>query len=117
MVVAGTSDSTVHDVVPHPDNQQEEELRAALRQSEAGRNRAERQVRNISKIQIANNFLTGQVQTWSKEVLWKQCKFITNHKTMNRVMSKAAKKFKVPEAEIDHWMATYAHTVRDGLKR
>jgi hypothetical protein len=112
-------DSTVEST-PGPTaqaRQQADDLRAALIASEAGRSRAEQQVRNISKVKLADDFLIGQVRTWSKEVLWKQCKFITNHKTMSKVMRKAAKKFKVPEEETDHWMATYAHTVRDGLNQ
>jgi len=97
--------------------QQADDLRAALIASEAGRSRAEQQVRNISKVKLADDFLIGQIRTWSKEVLWKQCKFITNHTTMSKVMRKAAKKFKVTDEEKDHWMATYAHTVRDGLNQ
>ncbi len=36
---------------------------------------------------------------------------------MNKVMTKAVKKFKVPDKEKDHWMVTYAPTVRDGLNQ
>jgi hypothetical protein len=93
------------------------ELRAALVDSEERRQRAEQQVRNISRTRIADTFLEGQVRTWSKETLWKQCKFITNDPTMNKVIRKAAKHFKVPELEKEHWMSTYAHIVRDGLNQ
>jgi hypothetical protein len=117
-VLAEADSSTeVGTEVEAQNNEQAIELRAALIESEAGRSRAEQQVRSISRVQLADDFLIGQVRTWSKEVLWKQCKFITNHNTMNKVMSKAAKKFKVSDEQKDHWMATYAHTVRDGLNQ
>jgi hypothetical protein len=37
-----------------------------------------------------------------------------NDLTMNKMMIKAAKHFKVPKEEEEHWMSTYAHIVRDG---
>ncbi len=79
--------------------------------------RAERQVRAISKTRIADTFLEGQVRTWTKEMLWKMCKFITNDKTMHQVMQKASKHFKVPAWEQEHWMSSYAHIMRDGLNQ
>jgi hypothetical protein len=75
--------------------------------------RAERQVHAISKTRVADMFLEGQVRTWTKETLWKMCKFITNQ-TMHKVMHKASKHFKVPASEQEHWKA---HIVRDGLKQ
>lgn len=94
-----------------------QEYRAALIQAEARVNRAERQVRAISRTRLSDTFIEGQVRTWAKETLWKQCKFITNDRTMNRVMKKASKHFKVPLDERPHWMSTYAHLVRDGLNQ
>jgi hypothetical protein len=79
--------------------------------------RVEKQVRAISRTQNANSFQEGQVQSWTKENLWRQVKFITNDLTMNKIMTKAAKHFKVPNEEREHWMSTYAHIVRDGLNQ
>ena len=75
---------------------------------------AERQVRTISRTWIADTFLEGLVQSWTKETLWKMGKFITDDQTMHQVMKKASKHFKVPAEEQKHWMATYWHIVRDG---
>jgi hypothetical protein len=74
-------------------------------------------VRAISKTRVADTFLEGQVRTWTKETLWKMCKFITNDQTMHKVMHKASKHFKVPASEQEHWKASYAHIVRDGLNQ
>jgi hypothetical protein len=93
------------------------ELRTALIEAEERVARAERQVRAISKIRIADTFVEGQVRTWAKESLWKMCKFITNENTMNQIMAKASKHFQVPESERQQWMATFAHIVRDGLNQ
>ncbi len=93
------------------------EVRAVLIETEGRLDRAERQVRAISKTRIADTFLEGQVRTWTKETLWKMCKFITNDKTMHQVMQKASKHFKVPAKEQEHWMSSYAHIVRDGLNQ
>jgi hypothetical protein len=79
--------------------------------------RAERQVGAISKTRITDNFLEGQVRTWTKETLWKMCKFITNDQTMHQVMQKASKHFKVPALEHAHWMSLFAHIVRDGVNQ
>jgi hypothetical protein len=49
------------------------------------------------------------VRTWTKETLWKMCKFITNDQTMHKVMHKASKYFKVPASEQEHWKASYAY--------
>jgi hypothetical protein len=68
---------------------------------------AERQVRTISRTWIADTFLEGLVQSWTKETLWKMGKFITDDQTMHQVMKKASKHFKVPAEEQKHWMATY----------
>ena len=92
-------------------------LRAALIETEERLERAERQVRTISRTRITDTFLEGQVRTWTKETLWKMCKFITNDGTMHKVMQKASKHFKVDTAEQQHWMATYSHIVRDGLNQ
>jgi hypothetical protein len=75
------------------------ELRAMLIKTEGQLERAERQVRAISKTRVADTFLEGQVRTWTKETLWKMCKFITNDQTMHKVMHKASKHFKVPALE------------------
>jgi hypothetical protein len=58
------------------------ELWAVLIKTEEQLVRPERQVRAISKTRIADTFLEGQVRTWTKETLWKMCKFITNDQTM-----------------------------------
>jgi hypothetical protein len=92
-------------------------LRAALIETEERLERAERQVRTISRTRLTDTFLEGQVQTWTKETLWKMCKFITNDGTMHKVMQKASKHFKVDTGEQQHWMATYSHIVRDGLNQ
>jgi hypothetical protein len=92
-------------------------LRAALIETEERLERAERQVRTVSRTRITDTFLEGQVRTWTKETLWKMCKFITNDGTMHKVMHKASKHFKVDTAEQQHWMATYSHIVRDGLNQ
>ena len=92
-------------------------LRAALIETEERLERSERQLRTISRTRITDTFLEGQVRTWTKETLWKMCKFITNDGTMHKVMHKASKHFKVDTAEQQHWMATYSHIVRDGLNQ
>jgi hypothetical protein len=92
-------------------------LRAALIETEERLERAERQVRTVSRTRITDTFLEGRVRTWTKETLWKMCKFITNDGTMHKVMHKASKHFKVDTAEQQHWMATYSHIVRDGLNQ
>jgi hypothetical protein len=69
--------------------------------------RAERQVRAISKTRVAaDTFLEGQIHTWTKETLWKMCKFITNDQTMHGVMHKASKQFKVLAAKKEDWMSS-----------
>jgi hypothetical protein len=105
-----------------PTNQEEAgpspaELRVALADTAKCLQCAEKQVRAISRMRIADSFQEGQVQSWTKENLWKQVKFITNHLTMNKIMTKVAKHFKVPDEEREHWMSTYAHIVRDGLNQ
>jgi hypothetical protein len=92
-------------------------LWAVLIETEGQLERAERQVRAISKTRVADTVLEGQVRTWTKETLWKMCKFITNDQTMHKVMHKASKHFKVPASEQEHWKASYAHIVRDGLNQ
>jgi hypothetical protein len=52
------------------------ELRAVPIETEGQLVRAERHA--ISKTRVAEMFLKGQVRTWTKETLWKMCKFITN---------------------------------------
>jgi hypothetical protein len=93
------------------------ELRAVLIKTEGQLERAEQQVCAISKTRVANTFLEGRVRTWTKETLWKMCKFITNDQTIHKVMHKASKHFKVPASEQEHWRASYAHIVRDGLNQ
>jgi hypothetical protein len=77
-------------------------LRAVLIKTEGQLERAGRQVHTISKTRVADTFLEGQVRTWTKETLWKMCKFITNDQTMHKVMHKASKHFKVPASEQEH---------------
>jgi hypothetical protein len=67
-------------------------LWAVLIKTEEQLVRAERQERAISKTRITDTFLEGQVRTWTKETLWKMCKFITNDQTMHQVMQKAKAK-------------------------
>jgi hypothetical protein len=93
------------------------ELRAILIKTEERLVRAECQVRAISKTRITDTFLEGQVRTWTKETLWKMCKFITNDQTMHQVMQKASKHFEVPVLEQEQWMSSFAHIVRDGLNQ
>jgi hypothetical protein len=93
------------------------ELREALADTAERLERAEKQVRAISKTRIADSFQEGQVRSWTKETLWKQVKFITNDITMNKIMKKATKHFNVPTEEQEHWMSTYTHIVRDGLNQ
>jgi hypothetical protein len=94
------------------------DLRAVLIERDEQLERAERQVRAISKTRVADTFLEGQVRTWTKETLWKMCKFITNDQTMHKVMHKrTSKHFKVPALVQEHWKASYAHIVRDGLNQ
>jgi hypothetical protein len=62
--------------------------------------RTEGQVCAISKTRItADTILEAQVRTWTKETLWKMSKFISNDQTMQQVMQKASKHFKVPALE------------------
>jgi hypothetical protein len=93
------------------------ELRVVLIETEGQLERAEGQVRANGKTRVADTFLEGQVRTWTKETLWKICKFITNDQTIHKVMHKASKHFKVPALEQEHWKASYAHIVRDGLNQ
>jgi hypothetical protein len=93
------------------------ELWAVLIETEGQLERAERQVCAISRRRVADTFLEGQVRTWTKETLWKMCKFITNDQTMHKVMHKASKHFKVPASEQAHWKASYVHIVRDRLNQ
>ncbi len=100
-----------------PTNQEEaspspSELCVALADTAKRLECAEKQVRAISRTRIADSFQEGQVWSWTKENLWKQVKFITNDRTMNKIMTKAAKHFKVPDEEREHWMSTFAHIVR-----
>jgi hypothetical protein len=93
------------------------ELRALLIKTEERLVRAQHQVRAISKTRISDTFLEGQVRTWTKEKLWKMWKFISKDQTMHQVMQKASKRFKVPALDQEHWMLSFAHIVRDGLKQ
>jgi hypothetical protein len=94
------------------------ELRAVLIKTKERLVRAEHQVRAISKTRIADTFLEGQVRTWTKETLWKMCRFITNDQTMHQeVMQKASKHFKIPALDQEHWMLFFAHIVREGLNQ
>jgi hypothetical protein len=93
------------------------ELRHALIDAEERLGRAERQVRAISRTGLTDTFLEAHVRTWTKQTLWKKCKFITNNDTMKQVMRKACSHFRVPLAEQPHWMSSYSHIVRDGLNQ
>jgi hypothetical protein len=57
--------------------------------------------------------LEGQVRTWTKETLWKMCKFITNDQTMHKVMHKGSKHFKVLASEREH-LDVFLHTYYEG---
>jgi hypothetical protein len=108
------------DLEEQPPLQQEDiaqspaELRAVLIKTKEQLVRAEHQVRAINKTRITDTFLEGQARAWTKETLWKMCKFITNDQTMHQVMQKASKHFKVPALDQEHWMLSFAHIVRDG---
>jgi hypothetical protein len=104
---------------PHQEDiaQSPAKLRAVLIKTEEQLVRAEYQVRTISKTRITDTFLEGQVRTWTKETLWKMWKFITNNQTMHQVMQKASKHFKVPALELEPWMSSFAHIIRDGLNQ
>ena len=97
--------------------EQPDQLRAALIEAEDRLAKAQRQVRTISKTQITNTFVEGRVRTWTKETLWRKCKFITNDQTMQKVMQLASEHFQVTENEQQHWMATFSHVVRNGLNQ
>ena len=97
--------------------EQPAQLRAALIEAEDRLARSQRQARTISKTQITNTFVEGRVRTWTKETLWRKCKFITNDQTMQKVMQLASEHFQVPEDEQQHWMATFSHVVRNGLNQ
>jgi hypothetical protein len=48
---------------------------------------AERQVKAISKTNIADKFLENKVRKYVKESLWKDCKFIRCRETMDECMN------------------------------
>jgi hypothetical protein len=93
------------------------ELRQTLTVTTHRLKQAEKQMRAISKTRIADDYLCGQVRNWTKGTLWKLAKFITNDSLMAKVMEKASRHFQVSDDARDHWMATYAHVVRDGLNQ
>jgi hypothetical protein len=124
VLVASTEDdgSEGEDVEEQPPLQEDiaqlpAELRAVLIKTKEQLVRAEHQVHAISKTSITDTFLEGQVRTWTKERLWKMCKFITNDQTMHQVMQKASKHFKVSALDQEHWMLSFAPIVRDGLNQ
>jgi hypothetical protein len=124
VLVASTEDdgSEGEDVEEQPPLQEDiaqspAKLRAMLIKTKEQLVRAEHQVRAISKTRITDTFLEGQVCTWTKETLWKMCKFITNDQTVHQVMQKVSKHFKVSALDQDHWMSWFAHIVRDGLNQ
>jgi hypothetical protein len=121
-VVMGGEEEDIDDIDSNSNGaegmeQKTDDLRATLIDREERLQRAERQVRTISKTRLADTFFEGQVRSWTKETLWKMCKFITDEQTMRQVMKKASKHFKVPAEEQEDWMATYSHVVRDGLNQ
>jgi len=77
--------------------------------------RAERQLRAISKTQLADKFMENEVRKYVKESLWKRCKFITCQETMDDCMDEVAGHFAIDGIKIDHWKNTYAHAVRDAI--
>ena len=77
--------------------------------------RAERQVRAISKTNLADKFMENEVRKYVKESLWKRCKFITCPETMEDCMKEVANQFAIPPDKREHWKSTYAHAVRDAL--
>jgi hypothetical protein len=77
--------------------------------------RAERQVRAISKTNLADKFMENEVRKYVKESLWNRCKFITCPETMEDCMTEVASQFAIPLDKREHWKSTYAHAVRDAL--
>jgi hypothetical protein len=77
--------------------------------------RAERQLKVISKAQIINEFQDGEVRQYAKQVLWKKVKFITSDQTMVRCMKEAAAAFEIKADDLQDWMSTYSHSVREAI--
>ena len=92
-----------------------EQLKATIQNYKERYERAERQVRAISKSQLADKFMENEVRKYVKENLWKRCKFITCAETMEECMEEVASQFAINAAKRDHWKSTYAHSVRDAL--
>ncbi len=77
--------------------------------------RAERQIRAISKTSLADKFLENEVRKYVKEGLWKRCKLITCRETMEECMNEVADQFTIDDKQREHWKSTYEHAVRDAL--
>jgi hypothetical protein len=77
--------------------------------------RAERQLKVISKAQIINEFQDSEVRQYTKQVLWKKVKFITSDHTMVRCMKEAAAAFEIKADDLQDWMSTYSHSVREAI--
>ena len=86
-VVKGGEEEDTDDIDSNSDGpegmeQKSDNLRETLIDTEERLQRAERQVRSIGKTRLADTFLEGQVRSWTKETLWKMCKFITDEQTI-----------------------------------
>ena len=91
------------------------QYQAIIRNYQAQLERAERQIRTISKTSLADKFLENEVRKYVKEGLWKRCKFITCRETMDECMNEVADQFAIDGNKREHWKSTYEHAVRDAL--
>ncbi len=92
-----------------------EQYQAIIKNYQAQLLRAERQVRAISKTNLADKFLENEVRKYVKESLWKRCKFITCRETMDECMNEVAAHFAIEGDKREHWKSTYQHAVRMSL--
>ena len=92
-----------------------QQYQAIIRNYQAQLERAERQIRAISKTSLADKFLENEVRKYVKEGLWKRCKFITCRETMEECMNEVANQFAIEDKKREHWKSTYEHAVRDAL--
>lgn len=92
-----------------------EQYQAMIKNYQAQLLRAERQVRAISKTNLADKFLENEVRKYVKESLWKRCKFITCRETMDECMNEVAAHFAIEGDKREHWKSTYENAVRDAL--
>ncbi len=92
-----------------------QQYKAIIKNYQAQLERAERQIRAISKTSLADKFLENEVRKYVKEGLWKRCKFITCRETMEECMNEVADQFTIDDKQREHWKSTYEHAVRDAL--